>query len=97
MINPEEIALWRSICSLQGRSFVTSRGLVFEYTIKGAEIFIDRKQKSITRASVMLAYQQVKVMNGMVAGPKKLKIFGASYIFPIFLHLGVIKRPNETK
>ena len=32
--------------------------------------------------------------DGVVAGPKKLGTFGASYLYPVFVRIGVI-RPNS--
>lgn len=52
---------------------------------------MDRKEKSITRATVDLAYQKVLEMGGIVEGPKKLGVFGASYLYPVFVRLGVIR------
>lgn len=48
--------------------------------------------KSITRATVELAYQKALEMGGIVEGPKKLGVFGASYLYPVFVRLGVIKK-----
>lgn len=56
-------------------------------------MFVDRKDKSITRATVELAFRtalEVQRAEGRVSGPKKLKTFGASYLYPIFLAFGII-------
>ena len=47
-------------------------------------MFIDRKEKSITRATVMKAYGKVVEMDGVVKGPKTLGTFGASYTTSTF-------------
>ena len=56
-------------------------------------MFVSRKDKSITKATILLAFHKAMELqrggNG-IAGPKKLGTFGASYLFPIFLQLGVI-------
>lgn len=44
-------------------------------------MFVDRKEKSITRATVMKAYGKVVELDGAVKGPKTLGTFGASYMF----------------
>lgn len=95
--------LWEAIVAFAGYSFQTAKGLEFSYTVKrnndnsmGNEIFVDRKEKSITRSSVNKAFQKAAELGGgdfpaVVAGPKKLGVFGASYLYPIFLKLGIVK------
>ena len=53
-------------------------------------MFIDRKEKSITKSSVLLAFQNLVKQGGIISGPKKLGTFGASYLYPIFMGLGWI-------
>lgn len=95
--SPEEMEelLWETLRQFQGCDFTTAKGLTFRYVIRGNEMFVDRKEKSITRASVSLSFQkalEVQSVWNCVSGPKKLGTFGASYLYPIFLRLGVIKR-----
>ena len=90
--------LWEEIVRLQGESFQTARGIEYRYEIRGNEMFVDRRDKSITRATVELSYYNaVKLLRRgeIVDGPKKLGTFGASYLFPIFLRLGVIPPLEE--
>ena len=76
----------------------------FKYYFKGSkrtgevtdELIIDRKEnsKTITRSTVEMAF--VNAMNeqatvGYVKGLKKLKVFGASYLYAMFLRFGIIK------
>lgn len=82
--------LWETLQVFQDYSFHTSKGLKFVYSIKGNEIFVDRKSKSITRATVELAFQRALELGVEATGPKKLGCFGASYLYPIFVRLGVI-------
>jgi hypothetical protein len=57
----------------------------------GNEIWIEGKEKSISRSSVDLAYKKAREL-GVVKGPKALGIPGAgSYLYPIFLRLGVCR------
>ena len=72
-------------------AFTTSKELDFTYKIHGGEMFVDRKEKSITRATVMKAYGKVVELEGEVKGPKVLGTFGASYLYPIFVKMGLIK------
>ncbi len=86
-----EEKLWQELIYLQGCLFTTSRGLDFTYKIRGGEMFVDRKEKSITKATVMKAYGKVVESDGIVKGPKTLGTFGASYLYPIFVKMGLIK------
>lgn len=97
--------LWKTITAFSGDTFRTAKGLEFSYTVKrnldgsaGNEMFVDRKEKSITRSSVDKAFQKASELGegslpAVVSGPKKLGVFGASYLYPIFLRLGVIIAP----
>ena len=40
--------LWEVIVSHQGETFYTKKMLPFTYTIKGGEMFTDRRERSIT-------------------------------------------------
>ena len=62
-------------------------------------MFISTKEKSITKASVVMAYQKallIQEQEGCVTGPKRIGTFGASYLYPIFLRLGFITRTPLT-
>lgn len=86
-----EEALWSTLADLQGCVFLTAKGLKFTYKIKGGEMFVNRKSKSITQATVFMAFHKAMELGGTVAEPKKLGTFGASYLYPIFVRLGVIR------
>lgn len=93
LTDPAEIELWNAILLHQGETFTTSgrgtkSGVAFTYRIRGAEMFVDRKEKSISRATVIRAYNKALEL-GVVTGPKKLNVFGASYLLPIFKRIGV--------
>lgn len=88
-----ESKLWKVLLLYQEETFQTAKGLVFTYRIKGNEIFISRKEKSVTRASVDMALKKALELqeNGVkITGPKMLKSFGASYLYPIFIEIGVV-------
>ena len=94
----EERILWQQLQQLQtntfhtARVFHTARGLEFTYHITGNELFIDRKEKSVTRSTVNMAYRKAREVmstSGKITGPKQLKVFGASYLLPIFVELGI--------
>ena len=80
-------------------------GLPFSYDIKVSnrtgeetdELVIDRRghSKSITRSTVWLGYcngREEQQRAGFVKGPKKLGCFGASYLYPLFIRLGLFQK-----
>ena len=84
----QEDTLWNLLIYLQGCVFLTAKGLKFTYKIKGGEMFVNRKSKSITQATIFIAFRKAMEFGGVVAGPKKLGTFGASYLYPIFVRMG---------
>lgn len=93
-----EELLWQVLAAVQEETFQTAKGLEFTYYIKGNEMFVSRKDKSLTRATVTLAFRTALTMqrNGEpVSGPKKLKTFGASYLYPVFQQIGVIRKTEK--
>lgn len=85
--------LWQVLCELQQVTFHTVKDIPFTYRIRGYEMFVDRKEKSITQATVLLSAQRVleKQHQGIaITGPKKIGTFGASYLYPIFQQIGLI-------
>lgn len=93
---PENLSaelLWHVLGELEQDFFYTVKGISFTYIIRGHEMFVDRKEKSITQATVGLAAQRVleKQTQGIaITGPKKIGTFGASYLYPIFQQIGLI-------
>ena len=103
----EDEALWERILELEGHVFTTARGLEFSYHVKRnrqgqklGEIVFDRKEKSVTRNTILLAYKNAleeQAREGCVSGPKKLNVFGASYLYPVFLTMGICtKKPASS-
>ena len=90
--SPTDENLWDTIKAFEGYPFTTEKGQSLKYTVKGGEIFFSRKEKSVTRATVLKAFnraRQIQKDEGCVSGPKKLGAFGASYLYPVFLRIGV--------
>lgn len=87
----QENDLWSMLLYLQGCVFLTAKGLKYTYKLEGGEMFVNRKSKSITQATVFMALRKAMELGGTVAGPKKLGTFGACYLYPIFVRLGVIR------
>ncbi|MCD7817487.1 MAG: hypothetical protein LUH07_00310 [Lachnospiraceae bacterium] len=81
--------VWEILTEHQGEQFYTVKGLPFRYTVKGGELFVDRREKSITRATVIKAYDRILEHPGEITGPKKLNAFGAPYIWAIFKQLNI--------
>lgn len=78
--------LWHAVSLYEGTTFYTSKKLPFTYRIKGRELFCDRKEKSITEATVLRAYKKIleaRAAGEPIRGPKKLSMFGAPYIWGI--------------
>ena len=94
--------IWGMVLAHAGEIFTTAKGLPFTYHQKISrtgeplgELVIDRKEKTITRNTVLLAYDKALELmesEGYVSGPKKLGVFGASYLYPVFLELGICRR-----
>ncbi|MCM1187436.1 MAG: hypothetical protein NC251_11290 [Lachnoclostridium sp.] len=104
IINTAVIAegdLWGTIVAHQGKTFVTKKGLPFTYSIKGGELFTDRRERSITKSTFDKAYEKLKQdCTGdnpphKIAGPKSLNMYGAPYIWAVFMGIGLIEEENK--
>lgn len=90
-------AVWDAACLFAGYPFRTARGLRFTYEVRGNEIFFSRRGKSVTRSTVEKATETALELQGHgkeITGPKQLNCFGASYLYPVFLRIGVIFLPK---
>lgn len=94
--------LWSCILAFEHYPFTTTSGLPFTYTFKpnrhgqpGNEIVVSRKEKTITRSSVEKALSVVIGKNEplpvKMSTPKELGVFGASYIYPVFIRFGLVE------
>ena len=52
--------------------------------VKGGELFVDRRSKSITKATFEQALNKLKESPQQITGPKSLNVFGAPYVWAIF-------------
>ena len=84
-------ALWDTLLLFQGYPFKTAKGLKFTYSIRGNEMFVDRKEKSVTRATIDMALKCAVQSGGVVTGPKKLGTFDSSYLYSIFKRFGILR------
>lgn len=88
-----ERPVWELIRMMQGKNFMTAKGLEYCYGVRGNEIFVSRKNKSITRSTVKLSLKSLIALRQQgreVAGPKMLGTFGASYLYPVFDYMGLL-------
>ena len=69
--------LWRRMEERQHKTFYTAKGLPFTYEI------IDRRMKTITKATVSRALEKIQENPAAVTGPKALNVFGAPYILAV--------------
>ena len=79
--------LWNALVTFEEYPFKTAKGLRYYYTMKGNELFFSRKEKSVTRASVFMALEtaiDLQQQGVRITGPKLLRCFGASYLYPAF-------------
>lgn len=84
--------VWPLLLQHQQETFYTAKGLPFTYTIRGGELFVDRRSKSITVSTVEKALEKIGRLEEAgveITGPKKIGCYGASYLYPILLSLGV--------
>lgn len=90
---PSGDIIWETVSAFAGYPFYTCKGMKFYYIVHGNEMIVDRKKKTITRATVYLFVQKVLSLQSegkCVTGPKKVGTFGASYLFPMFKRFGLI-------
>ena len=95
MPTPQEV--WAMLQAHEGETFYTAKGLPFHYLIHGRELFVNRKNKSITISTVANALARIKAREAAgeaITGPKKIGCYGASYLYPVFLQLGIIHLPQ---
>ena len=89
--------IWQLLQQHQGVTFHTAKGLPFTYSIRGGELFVNRRRKSITVSTVRRALEkitQLEAAGEVITGPKKIGCYGASYLYPVFLQLGIIHLPQ---
>ena len=87
-------ALWEALSAFAGEQFRTAKGLSYTYFVRGNELFFTRKEKSVTRASVNMAFDtalRLQREGTAITGPKMLRCFGASYLYPVFIRVGVVR------
>ena len=88
--------LWNALITFEDYPFYTAKGLKFTYCIKSGELFVSRKEKSITKATVELAFEKAIELEGKVSGPKKLGVFGAGYLYHLIFNQSLyVSKSNQ--
>ena len=90
----EKRYLWSVIVSLQGKVFYTSKKLPFTYTVRGGELFTDRRDRSVTRSTFERALEKI-CSDPAIKGPKKLNVYGAPYVWAILKTVGAVPSEKE--
>ena len=104
-VDAEKELLWKCVEIFEGYRFKTVKDLPFIYELKrnrkgvaSGELFFSRKNKGVTRATVELAYDRVvlaREKQGVdvpkLNSPKRLNVFGASYLYPMFIRFGIVE------
>lgn len=99
--------LWKTVAAFEGYPLKTSSGLDFTYEFKknrhgekGNEIVVSRKEKTITRSSIEIAFRKVIDRNEplpvAMSSPKELGVFGASYIYGLFIRLRLVRHTGKS-
>ncbi len=95
----DELEFWDRFRACAGRPYTTMRGLQYTFRVQGNELFFDRKHKSITCATVIQAYRKAVELlaeGKPIDGPKKLVVFGSTYLWPVFQDIEVIPKVEGT-
>ena len=97
--------LWREIVARAGKPFVTHKGVPFSYYIKedrsgetSGVLVIDGKMKKITRSTILLAYHRVREVqeaHGCVSKPGKIGVYGDTWLYPVFLDIGICTQTKD--
>ena len=82
--------VWNTMKLFQEYTFYTVKHKKFRYTMTDGEIFVTRKEKSVTRSSVNVAIKKVMEKDRKITGPKEMEVFGASYLYSVFKRIGII-------
>ena len=71
----------------QGEQFYTAKCLPFCYIIRGGELFVVHRSKSINISTVAAALQKIATRQAAgeaITGHKKIGCYGAGYLYPMF-------------
>lgn len=86
--------LWDTVILCKNVPFRTAKNVMFFYLVQNDDLIISKNSKVISKSSVIQSFKKAIELQrefGVIGGPKKLGTFGASYIYPILVWLGIIK------
>lgn len=83
-------SVWQLLTEQQSETFYTMKKLPFTYVVKGGELFVDRRSKSITKATFEQALNKLKENPQQITGPNSLNVFGAPYVWAIFKAFNIV-------
>ena len=83
-------SVWQLLTEHQSETFYTMKKLPFTFVVKGGELFVDRRSKSITKATFEQALNKLKENPQQITGPKSLNVFGAPYVWAIFKAFNIV-------
>ena len=88
-------ATWQLLQQHQAKIFHTAKGLPFTYTIRGGELFVNRRRKSITVSTVRRALEKITLLEaaGRSSPVPRNRLLRGSYLYPVLLALDVLERP----
>ncbi len=93
----EKPDFWEELKAHQGEIFYTAKKLPFQYTVRGGEMFVDRRSKSITYATFLNALEKLRAdREHRITGPKSLNCFGAPYVWALITALD-LRLPEEAR
>ena len=87
--------LWKILEERQGTVFYTAKKLPFQYAVRGGELFVDRRSRSITKATFAIALEKLREHPDQIKGPKSLNVFGAPYVWALLVAFGVTGGPKN--
>lgn len=83
--------LWDILKLFENYPFHTMEGIRFLYQVQDKEIVIIPQNKSIDKECVIRAMKKAIELQYKVNRPKQLEILGASYLYPVFMKIGLIE------
>ena len=89
------IYMWSAVLAFQEYPFRTPKGYPFKYHVENWEMFFSKQENTLDKATVEIAFKiarDVQKAEGYVSSHKKLASIGSSYLYPIFVRIGVCEQ-----
>ena len=92
--------MWSALIAFQDYPFATAHGHPFKFRVENWRMSFSSTEKCLERSTIEMAFmitRQEQKTVGYVSSHKKIGTIGSSYLYPIFLRLGVCqKKPEES-